>query len=129
MVHEKVEENNVLHDRTEKGEAEGHISADDKKKTARDLKDGDALHITGFGHRTDKLAGPASHGRNWLEVEKGVRTENNKNESEKNADNDGDDFHARKRARSARKIQSGNAMETGWEAGSFPYRKTGKSSY
>lgn len=100
-IHENVEKDDVYDDRAEEGEAERHETTDDEKKSAHNLKRGDGLQITGRGHRTDKLTRWAGHGRHGNEMQKRVRAENGEEQSEENADDDSNDFHARQRARSA----------------------------
>jgi hypothetical protein len=107
-----VKKIDVDDDGTEQSEAKWHKAAQEKERAADDLQRGDGCQIAGGIHRADKFPRVASHGRHREEVEECIGTEDNENQSEKNAGDNGNDFHVADRGLIEREFQS-RSCETG----------------
>lgn len=101
-----MKEHDVDHDRSEQREAERHIFSDKKNQSSDDLAGGDDLEVASVGKRADKVARRPGHRRHRNEVKESIRAENGEKKSEKNASDDGSDFHTAELGLADAKLQS-----------------------
>jgi hypothetical protein len=91
-----VNEVDVHNDGSEQKQAERDEASDEQEQAADDLEYGDNVKVVAQEKGLGEVANQSW--RRWRhrnEVEEDIRTEDNENEPEKNASNDGGDFHSR----------------------------------
>jgi hypothetical protein len=91
-----VNEIDVYNDRSEQNQTERDETSDKQEQAAEYLEQGDDMKIVA---QKKRLAEVSKQSRRWRwhrnEVQEDIRTEDDKNESEKNASNNRGNFHYR----------------------------------
>ena len=91
-----MDEHDVHNDWAEQRQTQRDIVSDQEQQTANHLQDADNINVMTFHERFGEVADQRRGWRwHWNKVQEDVRTEDDENESEKNASNNGSDFHAR----------------------------------
>ncbi len=94
-VHQDVNEVDVHNDGSEQNQTERHEASDKQEQSPDDLEYADDMKVTGHEKRLGEVAGrPRRRWRHRNKVQEDVRTEDNEDQSEKNASNNGGDFHS-----------------------------------
>ncbi len=91
-----MNEIDVYNDRSKQNQAERYEASDEQQQAAEDLKDGDHMQVMRHEKRFGEVARwPRRRLRDRNKVQENVLAEDNKDQSEKDASNNGSDFHPR----------------------------------
>ena len=89
-----MEQPDIHDDCTENCESQRNKSSNQEKRTGNDLKRADNVNLTAFRKGMEILSGQTLRRRSHRnEMQKRIGTEDNKDQSEKNAGDHGGDFH------------------------------------